>query len=207
MRRQKARICPPGATVALFVEGGDEERMCQRLHPEAAQWFVVPFHGRDGIADIVRATTNDPGWPGIRGVGVMIDAEDDPAASWAIVQLVFRTLGVVPPGAPGILATSGDWTVGGFLLPDNHAPGASETLLVRAASPQISACIDAFFRCTPHPGSTAAQRDESRAQLLAGASAPGGRPDALWAVADPSHEAFRVLRTFLAGLPSGAEGP
>lgn len=204
------RICPPEAKTALFVEGGDDERMIQRLLGSSAVFYQC-FDGRtpERIAARAAAARNDPGWPGIQNIAVILDAEDDLAVSWDLVRSVFHTLGLPPPTNPGNVERQGSHKVGGYLVPDNHAHGASETLLLRGADPARLACIDAYFACTPNPGTTVAQRDKARAQALAAATLPGGRPEMLWSAADIAHPAFTALRTFLAELVAAdvASGP
>lgn len=199
----KVRSCPRGATTAIFVEGGDDERMVQRLVGTVPVFFQC-FDGRTprNVADRTAAAQRDPGWPNIERVGVILDAEESLADSWALAQSVFRTLGLTMPTAPGVIERSGTWTVGGYLVPDNQERGASESLLMRTAGPQVLQCIDAFFQCTPNPGTTQAQRDKSRAQALAAATVAGGRPDALWAHVAITDPALATLRAFLDQLVS-----
>lgn len=187
---RRTRVCPPGATTALFVEGGDDERMVQAL-VSPAPIFTLCFDGRtpERIAAIAGAAQNDPGWPGIRSVGVILDAEEDLSESWILCESVFQTLNLASPIGPGLVETTGAHRVGGYLVPDNRARGASETLLLRGAAPAQIACIDAFFACTPNPGTTTAQRDKARAHTLAAATVPGGRPDMLWPKGDGSGSA------------------
>lgn len=195
------RVCPPGARTAIFVEGGDDERMARRLLG-AAPVFYQCFDGRtpENIGARVRAASKDPGWPNIRRVGVVLDAEEDLRESWALACSVFSELGIPAPSAPGVVEAAAGWTVGARLLPDNATRGASETLLLRTAPPAQIACIDAFFACTPNPGSTTAQRDKARAHALTAAVVAGGRPDQLWDRVAASHPALAPLHAFLAAL-------
>lgn len=193
----RKRVCPPGAVTAIFVEGGDEERIVQLLTP-AHLVFVQCFDGR--TPELVRARTlaaaNDPGWPRISRVGVVLDAEESVQDSWSIACDVFKALDLQAPSSPGVVDDCGSSRVGAFLLPDNQALGCSETLLLRAATPALSACIDAFFTCTPNPGTTTAKRDKARAHAMAAATVDGGRPDALWPQQDRDGAALAQLRRF-----------
>ena len=195
------RACPPGARTAIFVEGGDEERIAKRLLG-AEPIFYQCFDGRtpENVGARTRAASKDPGWLGIRRVGVLLDAEEDLAASWLLACSVYGQLGIPAPSRPGVVEVIGPWTVGAWLLPDNHSPGASETLLLRTASAAQLACIDAFFACTPNPGGTTARRDKARAHALAAAVVDGGRPDRIWDEVDPHHPDLAALRGFLLSL-------
>lgn len=193
---RRTRVCPPDAVTAIFVEGGDEERMVRRFVP-LDRVFVQCFDGRE--VDQIRARTlaakNDPGWPRIQRVGVILDAEESQDRTWALVAEVFGQLGVAVPSARGIVEESGGWRVGAFVSPDNVALGASEALLLRAAPVDKVACVDALFACTPNPGANTAQKDKARAQALA--ATVGVRPDQLWDRQDPTNPAFAPLRAFL----------
>jgi hypothetical protein len=192
------RVCPPNATTALFVEGGDDERMVQRLLPDLPL-FIQVFDGRapKQLADRARAARNDPGWYGIRRVGVILDAEEDPAASWALAMTVFTAIDWPQPSTEATVHVDGDRWSGAALVPGPGQPGGSETLLLATAQEAERRCIDAFFTCTPNPGTTVAQRDKARVQVLAASRTAKGRPDQLWSTVDPAHPALHPLRAFL----------
>lgn len=142
----RARTCPPGASTALFLEGGDEWKMVRRLIGEQPL-FYQQFDGRAAktLVDRSVAARNDPGWPGIRRIGVILDAEEDLREAEALVQLVFSTLGLPGPSTLGTVEEGDGWRYGAFLLPDNQSLGSSETLLLRTVETPLLQCIDSFF--------------------------------------------------------------
>lgn len=202
------RSCPPDATAALFVEGGDDERMIQRLLPNTPVFFQV-FDGRatTQVHNRAVAARRDPGWHRIRQVAVILDAEEDPADSFRLAQSVFDALGWTRPTTPGLIESADDRRFGATLVPGPTRTGGSESLLLDTATPAERACIDAFFACTPNPGSTQAQQDKARALVLAASRSAKGRPDQLWSTVDPAHPALSALRAFLKDLLPPAPEP
>lgn len=198
------RPWPAGAETVIFVEGSDEERMVRRLLPQSlgAPVHIQVLQGNDAV-NVVRvagATANASGWPLVTRVGVILDAEEDFAEMWRRVNSIFQAAQLPAPTAAGALEQRGSVRIGGYLLPDNRSLGAMESLLLRTATPDLAACIDAFFTCTPNPGTTTAQQGKARAHALAAATIAGGRPDTLWDRVDVQHQALADLRHFLAAL-------
>jgi hypothetical protein len=187
----------------ILVEGGDDERMVQRLLPpgSAARVYTFPLNGNDPtkVRDTAAAVAKAPGWANVRRVAVVLDAEEDVATARALADVAFAAMGLPSP-APGRVERRDDVRVGAFFVPDNQSPGASESLLLRVAEPSALGCVDAFFQCTPNLGATVAQRDKARAQALVAAINPGARADTLWDRVDPEHVALLPLRRFLADL-------
>lgn len=201
---RRNRTCPPGATAALVVEGGDEERLCGALL-STQPIFYKTLEGHDETSAELGALAlkNDPGWAQIHHVGVVLDAEEDLAASAALAALIFARLNLPVPSKPGHVEEHAGRRLGYFLLPDNHATGSAETLLRRAAEPPVSSCVDAFYQCTPPPGSTQAQRDKAWIGAYAAARTGVGRLDQLFGTKpafDPSNQAFDPLRAFLIAI-------
>lgn len=198
---RRTRTIQPHVRAAIFVEGGDEERLVECLLGKD-RVFVQCFDGRDEARlDLVAAATrNDASWHQIERVCVILDAEDDLAGSRELVNRVFAALAWPAPGVCGVAEDHGPRRSGAWLLPDNQAPGASETLLLRTASPTVLACIDSFFACTPNPGTTTARRDKCRAGAMAAALLDKARPDQLWPRTDPQHPELKALRDFLEAL-------
>lgn len=200
----RSYACPLAAITALFVEGGDEVRLCQRILG-SAPIFYRPLDGRsrERVGDRIRVAMNDPSWPNIRHVGVLLDMEEAPAEAFALAEFAFQTLGrPFPPNAGALNEISGQRS-GFYLLPDNHSRGSVESLLRTAAAPGEAGCVDAFFTCTPNPGTTTAQRDKAWVSAYASARTGNGRLDQLFGdkpVFDVGHRALDPLRAFLESL-------
>jgi hypothetical protein len=197
--RQK-RTCPPGALTTFFVEGGDEEKACLALLGGPAGAFWMTLDGQAGVAVNVASATKDPGWPGIQNIGVVLDAGENLADARTLAESVFVQLGRGTPSRPGVVEADTIGKIGYFLLPDNAANGALESLLKRSADPAVRACVDGLFVCTPNVGSTTAQRDKAWLSAYLAAKSGKGRLDQAWPALDPAHPCFDPLRTFLQAL-------
>lgn len=202
---RKARSCPPGATTAVFVEGGDEERLCRALlgaRADAVFWMTFDGPTPQNIRDRVQAAQGEPNWPGIRRIGIVIDAEERFADAQVSVSVACTELGIPVPGTSGVVEAHATGRAGYYVLPDNAGLGALETLLRRTADPVAAACVDALFRCTPNPGATAAQRDKAWLAAYLAARCGNPRVDQAWGNKglDPAHAALDPLRAFLHAL-------
>jgi hypothetical protein len=94
--------------------------------------IVDPANGEGGIKERLHITTMNTSMAGIRGWGVVIDADTDPAADK--LARLRRGVDGLPmlPGVPGILP--GPPRVGVHILPDNHQAGTLEKPLLAAAA-------------------------------------------------------------------------
>lgn len=199
MSRQK-RTCPPGARTSFLVEGGDEERACVAILGGPGGAFWMTLDGQSGVAVNVANATKDPGWSGIENIGVILDVEENLATARALAESVFIQLGRGTPSGPGVVEADSIGKIGYFLLPDNVANGALESLLKRSADPAVQACVDALFVCTPNVGANTAQRDKAWLSAYLAAKSGKGRLDQAWPALDAAHPSFDPLRSFLQAL-------
>lgn len=124
----------------LLVEGKDD----QRVIPELIERAGVPWGLRG--AEIVRLYETD-GYPkmaaqfrtqlknaGLRRVGVLVDANTDPAARWASIRAMVAGEHALPqaPIAGGFVAprTTSGKRLGVWMMPDNASRGMMETFLL-----------------------------------------------------------------------------
>lgn len=197
----RKRTCPTGATVALFVEGGDDERMVRALLTEDVFIQVIQGTTTDLVENIVRATMKDPGWPNIKTIGVVVDAGESHLQAKAVAKTVFEALNIHSPSGVATLERRDGITIGFFVVPDDDTLGGSDTLLLRTAKPEVQACVEAYFSCMGEPAGTQEQRDKARSWAMAAALGPK-RAHEMWASIDPSHPALAPLRSFLSALVS-----
>ena len=197
---RKTRTCPAGATRAIFVEGGDDERMVRHLLPDVPV-FVQTLDGCDSLQmeRRARAAQNDPGWPLITSVGVVLDAALDPGGGVARAGVIFQKLGLAAPATGGSVAVDANGTkTGVFIVPDDQNCGGSDTLLLKTMHASTRACADAFLQCMNASGNPE-QLDKARIWAIA-AGKGRLRPDKLWGQVDPTHPALADLRAWLASL-------
>lgn len=193
----RKRECPPDARLAVIVEGGDEERVVKRLLTAPA--FLVCAGGQAGVRRAVESAAKDPGWSRIRGLAILLDAEEDSASAFERACEAMSGVAWPVPGEPEQVAAAGDQVCGVFVLPGQGAPGASEALLLQTASASELACIEAWYDCVGRPGTTVARRDKARAHALS-AGRGLGRPDVIWDDVDLTHDAIAPLATFFRNL-------
>lgn len=198
---RRTRTCPAGAATVMFVEGGDEERLCRELlGPRASTVFWMTFDGRtpQNIRNRIQAARGEPGWPDIRNIGIVIDAEESVEDAAHTLEVAATELGVAL-GAPGVVVSTSSGTVGCYLLPDNSSPGGLETLLRRTAEPTPAACVETLFQCTPNPGTTQAQRDKAWLSAYLAVKCGNPRVNQAWVqrALDPAHAELDGLRDFL----------
>lgn len=208
MSPRRKNVRPDGATIAIFVEGGDDQKMVERLLPPDAPIWMLKLDGSDEAASrrMAEAASKDSGWYAIQTVIVVFDAGEAPDASQARCRDLIERVGFPVPNQLGDVASQGTRRAGYFLVP-HDAPGGSETLLLRASRTELVDCVDALFACTGGSVGTIERRDKARAWALAATQPdPAGskpapcRPDALWRGVDLEHPAVQPLRAFLAKL-------
>ncbi len=132
----------------------------------------------------------------VRSVGVVRDAEDDPAAARRAVEAAVRGAGLAPAVKVAIA-----------ILPDDNTAGMIETLCVRTVdSTPLFECVSQFLTCAEDKGAVLPQgpiRAKHQVQAyLATLPNPQMMPGlAAYKGAWPfSHAAFAAVRAFLLGL-------
>ena len=121
---------------AVYVEGRDDEHVIGQLllrrglDPEGLP-RLVDAGGKEGVLDAIRVSI---GTATGGSVGFVVDANDDPDATWRAVCSRLRSAGVhVPDQIPqgGFVGESTEFgtRVGVWLMPDNRRVGALEDFL------------------------------------------------------------------------------
>ena len=155
----------------LLVEGADDkhvvEHLCRKLVPDLA------FHCQDtgGSDPLLRAIS-----PAMRpferlALGVVMDANDDPAARWQAIGDRLRGADVQLPSQPvhGGTVIDSDPRVGVWLMPDNSTPGELENFvaeLVPKADP-VWPLAEQYIDGIPSEHRQFSPRKELRAKLHA----------------------------------------
>lgn len=191
----------------LLVEGGDEEWLCKAVSGPAV-WQELccrKASGRDDLNNLALLVKNDANFGHARSVGLVLDAEGDPAASLKLAEQILAAFGNSLPLVHGTVAGQ-PLRCGVFLSPDGRSVGSSETLCraaVRAL--KVSACVDALVACSAVPHTTQALADKAWLQAyFAMFPEPHRFGDAFdsrrGGSIDPAHSAFDPLRNFLRSL-------
>ncbi len=193
---RRIQSLPPGTRLVLVVEGADERRALEPLLPANA--FIWAAGGRD-VAAALRDLTFQPAWPDVRAVGVIVDAEEDPAASASLGAEALAVVGWPRPTGEGI-AVDGERRGGVLVVPGDGRAGAIEAWLWAWAPPERRACVEAYFACTPNPGRTEAQRQKACVEVLAAGFEPTFRRDDLWDLVPVDDPCRDPARQFVAAL-------
>ncbi|MDE2873932.1 MAG: hypothetical protein OXU69_10630 [Gemmatimonadota bacterium] len=120
----------------VYVEGRDDKHVIGHLlirrgaDPEGRLGFV-DSRGKQGVLDAIRVAV---GAGTGRSVGFVLDANDDPDATWRAVGSRLRRAGVDAPDRipqDGFVGESAEFgtRVGVWLMPDNRRTGALEDFL------------------------------------------------------------------------------
>ncbi len=160
----------------MLVEGRDEvnlfHALIQHRLPELASEFqVIDAGGKDQfpaklsalqIAAQTRAT--------LRSIGIVRDADDNPAGAFQSVCDHLRNAGLLPPDHHASFS-GGEPAVGVFIVPDGIQTGAIETLCRRSVEGQDTAqCVDQYLDCLAERGvlkSTSHDKSFTHAYLAA----------------------------------------
>ncbi len=133
----------------LAVEGKDEEELFSALIAclNLSDIEIWALGGKDKFRRNIRALTITSGFDGVTSLGVVRDADKDPAGAFQSVCGALESAGLPRPTTP--LQPVGDAPqVMVMILPDGETPGMLEDLCLRsvAEDPAMS-CVDEYFRC------------------------------------------------------------
>ena len=191
----------------LLVEGRTAVPFARALlrklgHENAVQ--VQNFGSRDDYGPFLSAFVKMPGFARVQTLGVMIDAEEDPAGTCQKVTHHAQRAGLNVP-TPAREFSTGSPKFGYFVMPDESTAGMLETLCLRSVDEDPALhCADEYFRCldsrkiTP-PKNTHKARAQAylasreRAGLLVGEAAHAG----YW---NWEHDSMKSLRQFFSDL-------
>jgi len=142
----------------LLVEGKSDrgfiEALIKRRSLGAVQ--VQTFEGVDNLRKFLAGFVRSPNFHRVSSLGVLRDADDDPAAAFESVCHAIQDYVGEPPAEAGILTGGQAGTakpgVGVLIVPLN-GPGMLETVLCRTFAGQpIAACIADFMACAVDAG-------------------------------------------------------
>lgn len=134
----------------LVVEGDDGrvffQAMLQHLAlPHAIQ--VMSFGGNRELAKYLQTLTLSPRFAMVEAVGIVRDAETNPAGAFQSAQAAIAKAGLNCPPSAGD-RSSGAPAVSVFILPDATTPGMLETLCLRSVAERPALrCVEALFTC------------------------------------------------------------
>ena len=133
----------------LIVEGKDEEcffcALIEHLRIDGIQ--VAGIGGKDKLRVNLKGLIKDPEFRKVISLGVVRDADANPAASFQSVRESLRDSGLPNPKKP-LFFTQGLPRVTVMIIPSHKQKGALEDLCLEAVSEDPALmCVDQYFAC------------------------------------------------------------
>ena len=142
----------------LLVEGRIDRDFIEALisNRSLGAVQVQVFEGVGNLRRFLAGFVRAPDFSRVASLGVLRDADDDPAAAFQSVRHAIQDHNMEPPAEPGVIAAGhvGDVALQvGVLIVPADGPGMLETALCRTFAGQpIAACIDEFMACAADAG-------------------------------------------------------
>ena len=121
----------------LLVEGPDDQHVVRHLW-ERLYGRSIPFQfaPRGGVAGVVESIRDEVNVAGRQALGILVDANNGPAARWESISDRLASVGIQAPATPHrdgtiIAATDDTPRIGIWLMPDNQSPGELEDFVVQ----------------------------------------------------------------------------
>ena len=118
----------------MLVEGNDDFNVVWRIAEisDIPQFHILQAEGIDNLLDRIENQIN---FPGRRALGILVDANDNPAARWQAVSARLAPLGITLPQTPDpagtIIPAQDDLPrIGVWLWPNNQSPGELEDFII-----------------------------------------------------------------------------
>ncbi|MBE9572626.1 MAG: hypothetical protein IMF11_18525 [Proteobacteria bacterium] len=188
----------------VLVEGKDEQLLFEALmeNEEINNIQILPIAGKTLLRRHLKALKVAPGFGNVIGLGVVRDADTDPAAAFQSVCDALTDCGLPVPPAP--LTPGGNRPhVTVMILPDQHSTGMLESICLSAvAGDPVAPCVEQYFQCMELHGIGLQENRIPKAKVqvfLASREEPGKRlGEAAQAGYWPwNAEAFQPLKNFL----------
>ena len=195
----------------LIVEGDDEENLCSVLIDNLRIQNIQIFNIK-GINNLrpslktIAITPLAPSVTHINSIGIITDADTNPAISFQRIRDSLRDAKLPVPEAPSV-STGLNPSVTVMLLPNNTTPGMIEDLCLSAVSEdRAMICVERYVRCLREQGiDSPSNIAKARIQVFL-----ASRPlvvKSLGIAAKKGYlplgnEIFQPLRSFLTGIAS-----
>jgi hypothetical protein len=144
----------------LIVEGREDELFFRTLANklELQNIQALPIGGKTQLRNRLKALVAAPGFAAVTSLGLVRDANGDPAAAFRSVRDALIAAKLPAPRRPMTL-TGRNPRVAVMILPGEGKPGMLEDLCLRAVKEEPAMhCVDQFFQCLqqerlplPHP--------------------------------------------------------
>ena len=152
----------------LLVEGSDEVAVFDRLldHINVRGVQTIDVGGKDKFPKMVPALKVRPGFNQVEKIGFTRDADDSQKTAFESLCGVLTAAGFPKPPDDGMFST-GDLSVGVFILPNNATSGVLEELLIESVrETDAFICVDEFASCVSKLNSPPKNLSKSKAQAF-----------------------------------------
>jgi hypothetical protein len=143
----------------LVVEGTEERLFFEALirHMGLPDIQVLPIGGKTNLRRNLKALVLSPGFADVVSLGVVRDADEDPAAAFQSIRDALEAVSLPVPTTP-LSPTGENPRVTIMILPAENKPGALEDLCLRSvAGDPAAACVENYFQCLQKQGLRAPQ--------------------------------------------------
>lgn len=138
----------------LVVEGKEDKRVfdCLLKYLSITSVEVRPFGGKDGLKAYLRLVAKSPGFQDVESLGIVRDADADPANAFKAVRDALREVQLAVPKACGQICVDRR-RVGVMILPGKDRTGALEDLCLESVQGDgAMKCVDEYFDCLVEQG-------------------------------------------------------
>ena len=133
-----ARPAGPPPTRVLLVEGQDDELLVRYIRERCAANSSFSTIVKGGVDELLKSIRQEARVFGRQNLGILLDANTDPAGRWNAVKDRFASANVRLPDSPNASGTIVDGRprerlprVGVWLMPDNSSPGELEDFIAQ----------------------------------------------------------------------------
>lgn len=132
----------------LLVEGKDEEgvfdALIKRLSIPEVQ--IIAYKGKPNLKNFLGAIVSTPGFGNVLFLGIVRDADDNPAGAMQSLQGALQDYDLPVPEAP-MKRTGSSPTVTVFVMPGETRTGMLEDLLWNSIPTSQTSCIATYLEC------------------------------------------------------------
>lgn len=195
----------PSQPALLLVEGKDDRAFFDtlRMVRNLPAFEIIQYEGKSKLRPFLKGLVLAEGFSNVVSLGVVRDADDNPAAAADSIRGALQAAGLPVPVA-ALTAVGTAPRVAFMIVPDATSSGALEELCFRAfAGDPALPCVDQYFDCLAATGLPHPKDPKHRMRILL-ASRPEFRPGLAMAIesgyvpvhADAFDQAAQFVETF-----------
>lgn len=198
--------------ILILVEGSDEERFLPLLAQARGfpDFQCKSFNGIPELPRFLKNLPNIPGFSNVASLGIIRDADDNPATALQSTRDALRNAALPVPETE-LSVKLGPPKTAIFLTPGNGSPGALESCLLRSVgdNPDLE-CIDALLACMEgRNGIELRQKDKVRVQAFLATRVKvfrqisEGARAGIWPFEHTAFDGFERLLSTISNHPEG----